>query len=143
MTEAKTIHKTLILNANQETVWNFLTKREKLAQWFHPARTDLAEGEGYELLEIGEDGTESPICWGTVLEMQAPQLLRYTFTVKPLNGALTTVTWTLEDIGGATRLTLTHEGIEAAAGEAHMGLLLALDKGWDEHLATLRSSLTQ
>ena len=69
--------------------------------------------------------------------MEPPSVLVYTFTIKPLNGVMTTVTWTLEEIYGGTKLTLEHEGLDAA-GSAALGLLAALDAGWDRHLGGLR-----
>ena len=134
------ISKSVFFSASRETVWSFLTDKDKLGLWFHPAEADLADQQPYALISKDADNNTSKICWGTVLEMIAPSLLKYTFTVKPLGGALTTVTWTLEEVHGGTRLSLTHEGISAAAGEAAMGLLMALDKGWDEHLASLRTA---
>jgi len=135
-----TINKTCIFDASRETVWAFLTEKEKLAQWFHPATADLVEGEDYKLVEKGKNESEACI-WGKVLEMDKPSLLVYTFSISPFNGAMTTVTWQLEKIEGGTKLTLKHEGVSEAAGEAAMGLLMALDKGWDEHLVTMRNSI--
>lgn len=132
-----TINKTCFFAASRETVWSFLTEKDKLAQWFHPATADLAEGEDYKLVKKGSNPDE-PVLWGTVLKMDKPSTLIYTFTFGAFNGATTTVTWTLEEIAGGTRLTLKHEGISEAAGEAAMGLLMALDKGWDEHLDSMR-----
>jgi len=130
-----TINKTCFFATSRETVWAFLTEKDKLAQWFHPATADLAEGEDYSLVD--KDSNEK-ICWGNVLEMNKPSKLIYTFTVGPLNSAMTTVTWTLEEIQDGTRLTLKHEGISKAAGEAAIGLLMGLDNGWDKHFSTLR-----
>lgn len=137
-----TLNKSIFLPASRETVWSFLTQKDKLKLWFHPAEADLADKQDYALISIGEGGAVDKLCWGTVLEMDPPSRLVCTFTVKPLNGALTKVTWELESINDGTKLSLTHDGISAAAGEAAMGLILALDKGWDEHLARLRSSAT-
>jgi len=135
-----TINKACFFAAPRETVWAFLTEKDKLAQWFHPSTADLVEGEDYQLVKKGSDPAES-VLWGTVLKMDKPSTLVYTFTFGAFNGAMTTVTWTLEEIAGGTRLSLKHEGISEAAGEAAMGLLMALDKGWDEHLDTLRGSM--
>jgi uncharacterized protein YndB with AHSA1/START domain len=135
------ITKTAFFSASRETVWSYLTERDKLAQWFHPADADLVEGEDYALMGKGEGGTDVRQCWGTVLRMDRPSTLIYSFTVKPLGGKMTTVTWALEDAHGGTKLTLKHEGVGEAAGEAALGLLMALDKGWDQHLAGLRSEL--
>ena len=137
-----TLIKTFIFATSRETVWSFLTEKDKLAQWFHPATSDLAEGEEYTLVREDDDGTQIKQCWGTVLHMDKPNSLVYTFTIGPLNGSLTTVTWTLEEVQGGTKLTLQHEGIEEAAGEASIGLLLALDKGWEKHADQLRDLIT-
>lgn len=137
-----TLIKTFIFATSPETVWSFLTEKDKLAQWFHPATSDLAEGEDYALVRENEHGELVKQCWGTVLKMDKPHMLIYSFTVTPFEGALTTVTWTLEAIKGGTKLTLKHEGIEKAAGEASINMLLALDKGWDKHLDSLRDSIT-
>ena len=72
--------------------------------------------------------------------MEPPSLLVYSFTIKPLGGAMTTVSWLLEEAHGGTRLTLKHEGIAEAAGESALGLLMALDAGWDKHLGSLREA---
>jgi len=138
VTEA-VITKTVFFAASRELVWSFLTESEKLARWFHRADADLAAGRDYALLATADDGSEVKQCWGTVLEMDRPSRLVYSFTVKPLQGAMTTVTWTLDEAHGGTRLELVHEGVGAAAGDAALGLLRALDAGWDEHLGRLRT----
>ena len=138
MTDA-TLTKSVIFAAPRETVWAFLTDKDKLAQWFHPAEADLAENQDYALVKREDDGSTTKMCWGNVLEMKKPDRLVYTMTVKPLGGAMTTVTWRLEEVLGGTKLSLLHEGIGEAAGEAAMGLYMALDAGWDEHLGVLRS----
>lgn len=136
-----TITKTCFFAASRETVWSFLTEKDKLAQWFHPATANLAEGEDYALVRKNDAGEQEKICWGNVLKMDKPNTLVYTFTVGPLDSAMTTVTWTLEEITDGTRLTLKHEGISKAAGDAALGLLMGLDNGWDKHLGTLREQI--
>lgn len=134
------ITKSIIINAPREIVWAFLVEKDKLDQWFHPAQADLQLGADYALMETKPGGEPSKVCWGEVLEMDRPNRLVYSFTIKPLAGAMTKVIWDLEDAIDGTKLSLTHEGISAAAGEAAMGLLLALDAGWDAHLAKLRQA---
>jgi uncharacterized protein YndB with AHSA1/START domain len=137
-----TISKTVFFNASRATVWSFLTDKDKLAQWFHPAEADLTEGEDYALVRKTDDGLSVRQIWGRVLKMEAPSKLVYTFVIDPFNGAETTVTWVLEEAAGGTRLSLTHEGVAEATGNAAMQLLMALDHGWDEHLDRLRKSAT-
>ncbi len=133
----QTITKTLFFKAPPARVWAFLTKKDKLAQWFHPARADLAAGADYALLADGSPDAE-PLCWGTVTHWQPPRRLVYSFTAKPFEGVLSTVTWQLEDALGGTRLTLTHEGVTGAKA---LALLMGLDKGWDEHFGRLRHAV--
>ena len=75
---------------------------------------------------------------GSVMEAKRPEKLVYTFTIEPFSGAMTTVTWLLQEVHGGTRLVLEHEGIGAAAGNMALPLLMALDAGWDAHLGQLR-----
>lgn len=138
---ATTISKTVFFNASRDTVWAFLTQKDKLALWFHPAEHDLAEGEAYALVRKGDDGGEIRQIWGRVLKMEEPETLVYTLIIDPFAGHETTVTWTLEDAAGGTRLSLTHEGIAEATGAAALQLLSALDHGWDAHLWDLRNAV--
>lgn len=137
-----TITKTVFFAASRETVWSFLTDKDKLAQWFHPAEADLVEGQDYALVSKAEDSSTVKQCWGNVVQMDPPTSLVYSFTIGPLAGEMTTVSWLLEEAHGGTKLTLKHEGIGAAAGDPALGLLMALDAGWDKHLGSLRSALS-
>ena len=136
---SSTLVKTVMFSASRETVWAFLTEKDKLAIWFHPAEEDLAEGSEFALIGTNHDGTSDRICWGSVLEMDRPAKLKYSFTVKPLGGHMTTVTWLLEEARGGTKLTLTHEGFEGAGDDA-LGLMKSIDAGWDQHFAKLREA---
>lgn len=138
---ATTITKTIFLAAPKAVVWAYLTEKDKLARWFHPAEADLAEGADFTLLD--QHGDMARICWGTVLEMRPFDSLVYSFTVKPLKGAMTTVRWSLTEIAGGTQLTLAHDGIEQAAGEAAFGMLSAMDRGWDDHFGRLREMVKE
>ena len=136
-----TIIKTCFFSVPRETVWSFLTEKDKLGQWFHPSTADLVAGEDYALVRENDKGEEEKICWGNVIEMDKPNTLVYTFTVGPLDSAMTTVIWTLKEIPDGTKLTLKHEGISKAAGDAAIGLLMGLDKGWDKHLDQMREKI--
>ncbi len=140
MSETKIV-KTVFFKAPAETVWSFLTDKEKLGKWYHPAEENLQAGQEYSLLEQNDDGSYRKIVWGKVLEMSAPHHLVQTFCINPLQGNETTITWQLEETLGGTMLTLTHEGIEAAAGEGALGLFCALDAGWDSHFGRLRTNI--
>lgn len=131
-----TIQKSIFLNATPDQVWAYLTDPEKLGLWFHKPQTPLTQGGTLEMF-----GTESgdKLIWGTVNVARAPEYLEYSFTVKPMGDAVSLVKWTLEPVPGGTRLSLEHSGLPQGA-EA-FGLTLALDKGWDDHIARMRASL--
>lgn len=141
--DATTISKTVFFAASRETVWSFLTEKDKLATWFHQSDADLEEGKPYSLYRIDEDGAKIPQIYGQVLEMDTPNRLVTTFCIEPFGEKATTVTWVLEEAAGGTRLHLTHEGVAEAAGPITGRMLLALDKGWDEHFAKLRPSIAE
>lgn len=127
-----TIRKSVFLPADQTTVWDHLTRADLLGKWFHPASSDLVEGQPYTLLSQ-KDGDR--MCWGTVEKLSPKDHMRWSFTVGPLNGTMTTVDWRLTTAPGGTQLSLEHSGLpEGAEG---YGLVLALDKGWHGFLGNL------
>jgi uncharacterized protein YndB with AHSA1/START domain len=134
-----TITKTAFFKVPRETVWAFLTRRDKLALWFYAGAADLAAGQDFVLSEPGASGKEAERCWGKVLEMERPSKLVYSFTIKPMNGVMSTVAWTLDEVQGGTRLTLEHTGLEQM-GAAALGMLTELDAGWDRHIGKLREA---
>ena len=136
-----TITKSVLLNASRETVWAFLTNKDKLGEWYHPAEADLADGEVYSLYRMDENNKKEVQITGRVLEMNPPSRLVTTFVIGPFQGKETTVKWVLEEVAEGTRLSLTHEGIAEAAGDAAMHLFSALDNGWDTHLSELHKSV--
>ena len=127
------LQKSIYLKATPAQVWAYLTEPAKLATWFHKPKTALLEGE-YEMF-----GAESgdKLMWGEVLLAEPFSRLEYTFTIAPMGDAISTVRWNLEEVAGGTRLSLNHEGLPQ--GEEAFGLFLALDKGWDDHLARMRA----
>ena len=133
-----TIQKSIFIKADRETVWSFITESAKLAEWFHPAAADLEFGKPYALLGDASD-PESKMAWGEVLTFDKPSTLVYTFSLKPMGEGVTTVSWTLEEAAGGTRLTIVHEGIDEATKDAGYGFLFALDAGWDKHFEKLRA----
>jgi len=54
-----TITKTIFIGASRETVRSFLTDKDKLAQWFHPAEADLIAGEYFALVSKNADGSSA------------------------------------------------------------------------------------
>ncbi|MCR9086295.1 MAG: SRPBCC domain-containing protein [Rhodobacteraceae bacterium] len=134
MTE--TISKSIYLPAPRKSVWAWLTEPDKLAKWFHAPKTTLQQGEDYALL--GKDSGDT-LCWGTVEEMRPVDYMRWSFSVRPAPDTPGTVEWVLADVPGGTKLSLTHSKLPA--GIDGFGLVLSLDKGWHEHLLSLREGV--
>ena len=132
-----TITKTAFFATTPEILWSYLTEAEKLGEWYHPARQDLAADQDYEL--YNKENGEKWI-WGSVLEWNPNNKLVYTFIIPPLEATSSTVIIDLEETHGGTKLTLTHEGI-GDLGDAALNLLMPLDEGWDEHIGRLRKSV--
>ncbi|WP_394178097.1 SRPBCC domain-containing protein [Yoonia maritima] len=128
------LQKSIYLKASPAQVWAYLTDPAKLAIWFHKPDAPLVEGS-YEM--FGTDSGEK-LMWGTVLVAEPYSRLEYTFTINPMGDQVSTVKWALTEVPGGTNLSLRHEGLPQGA-EA-FGLILALDKGWDDHLARMRGS---
>ncbi len=135
MTDA-ILRKSIYLKATKEQVWAYLTDPDKLAIWFHRPKTPLIDGEDYAM--YGTDSGDK-LMWGKVLKSNPFDALDYTFTIGPMGDAVSTVKWTLQDVAGGTRLSLEHSGLPQGA-EA-FGLILALDKGWEDHMARMRKDL--
>lgn len=133
---ATILRKSIYLKATKAQVWAFLTELDKLAQWFHRPETALREGEEFAMFGT-ESGTR--LIWGRVIAARPHDTLEYSFTIAPMGDAVSTVKWTLEDIGHGTRLSLEHSGLPE--GAPAFDLTLALDKGWDDHIARMRAAI--
>lgn len=128
-----TLNKSIYLKVAPSVVWEYLTEPDKLAQWFHAPKETLKEGAALKMF-----GTESGdlLIWGEVKVAHPPEYLEYTFTVKPMGDAVSLVKWTLTPVAGGTRLALEHSGLPQHVET--FDLLLALDKGWDDHISRMR-----
>ncbi len=133
---SNSIIKTIFIQASCEQVWEYLVDKDKLGDWFHCAKETLTPGADYALLST--DRPSETLLGGTVLEYDPPNRLVYTFTHEWLKNVETLVTWELTSAFGGTRLHLTHSGFDTSHDP--MGLSQDHDKGWDEHLAKLRTA---
>ncbi|MGZ2255897.1 SRPBCC family protein [Roseobacter sp. A03A-229] len=133
---APVLRKTIFLKATRAEVWAFLTEPEHLVKWFHAPKQTLAEGQK---LEMYGSTSGDLLIWGEVKVARAPEYLEHTFTVKPMGDAVSLVKWTLTEVTGGTQLSLEHSGLPATA--EGFGMVLSLDKGWDEHFGQMREAL--
>ena len=132
-TDENTLRKSIYLRATPAQVWAYLTDPDKLALWFHKPKSPLTTGD-YAM--YGTDSGDK-LMWGEVLVAEPHKRLEYTFTIAPMGGAVSTVKWQLDELSTGTRLSLEHAGLPQGADA--FGLVLALDKGWDDHLGRMRA----
>lgn len=130
------LRKTIFLRAPRSEVWAFLTEPHHLAKWFHAPKQTLAEGQPFEMIGASSGNA---VIWGKVKVARPPEYLEHTFSVAPMGGAESLVKWTLTEVRGGTQLALEHSGLPATA--EGFGLVLSLDKGWDEHFVQMREAL--
>jgi uncharacterized protein YndB with AHSA1/START domain len=131
-----TLRKSIYVKASRAQVWAFLTDPDKLKTWFHAPKAPLALGEHFELFGTDRD---DKLAWGRVRDYSEGERLEYTFTIEAMDGVKSKVIWTLKDAEPGTRVSLVHSGLPR--GAQAFDLLLALDKGWDGHIADLRDQL--
>ena len=95
-----------------DEVWAALTDREALAAWFMENDFEPRVGHAFTFRTDPAPGFDG-IVRCTVLEVDPPRRLRFTWKGGPLD---TTVTWTLAPEGGGTRLRGEQDGFAGVRG---------------------------
>ncbi|AWN43616.1 SRPBCC family protein [Methylobacterium durans] len=126
-----------------ERVWRAWARPEEMLRWLGPSewpatevRADLRVGGAWRACLTAHDGRD--VLWqsGHYLEVDPPNLLRFTFRWEGTNhedgpGVETVVTVRFDRLdGGRTRLTLTQDGLvsERSAGGHSRGWSSTLDR---------------
>jgi uncharacterized protein YndB with AHSA1/START domain len=131
------VRKHMELRAPIERVWAALTTSEGLLAWFptHRAEIDLRPG-GHLSLGWATEADE-----GIVDVVDAPHRLVFRWRPAGRDRPYTTVTFTLEDLGGRTGLTLVEAGFSSLPERIHRRSWEGNDRGWSEELAELQAWL--
>jgi len=97
-------------NAPIETVWQAITDRDKMKQWYF--KLDAFKPEvGFEFRFSGGSEEKSYLHICKITEIVPGKKLTHTWQYDSYAGE-TYVTWELFEEGGRTRLRLTHTGLE-------------------------------
>lgn len=107
------IIKTIVIAAPPQAVFKALTDEKELTKWF-PDQVKLEpKAGGMMQFKFFEDGKENHRVEGKVLEVIPNKKISYSWknTSDP-DFPKTTVTWTLEDMGGKTKVTMVHAGFD-------------------------------
>ncbi len=110
----------ILIDASRERVWQALTNGAFTRQYWHQTdvQSDWKVGSAVDFY-VERDGARISACTGKVLQTEPPSLLSYTWHF-PLNPDCaheepSQVTFRLESVGAATKLTVQHKGFESAA----------------------------
>jgi uncharacterized protein YndB with AHSA1/START domain len=109
----------------REHVWHALTDSVALAAWLMPNNFVAAVGHQFTFRAPPQPGFDG-IVHCTVLVLEPPHLLQYTWLGGPMRSA-TTVTWSLESTQAGTHVRLMHTGFQGMGGQIAR---LILSRGW-------------
>jgi uncharacterized protein YndB with AHSA1/START domain len=139
--EAGVVRLERVLDAPIERVWEYIATDELRKSWLGGGTIDLEVGGKVHLLydnssltnePMHDDDTFEPhVEDGTILEVDPPRLLSYTWG--EWFGQSCVVTFTLNPVGDRTQLVLTHSRV------ATIELSLDVARGWHVHLDVLES----
>jgi uncharacterized protein YndB with AHSA1/START domain len=144
MTDELTLHLERLLPAPRPLVFRAHTEPAELAKWWGPSgfsapgiELDVRVGGPYRIAMQPPDGDLFHLS-GEFLEVEPPALLAYTFRWEEPDpdDRETVVTFSLEDRGASTGLTVVQNGF---ATEARRTLH---EQGWSESLYRLAELLT-
>jgi uncharacterized protein YndB with AHSA1/START domain len=99
------------VNAPVEKVWEAITDKEQMKQWYF----DLAEFKpetGFEFSFVGGTEEKSYVHLCKVMEVAPQRKLQHSWLYEGFEGA-SFVTWELFPEGDRTRIKLTHKGLES------------------------------
>ena len=130
-----TVYHTWFFKHSPETVWEYLTQAELLAQWLMP--NDIQPAIGHHFMfrskaapSIGFDGN----VYCQVLEVSPARKLTYTWKFGPEPGKIivdSVVTWTLVPKDQGTELKLEHKGFK---GAENLSAWEAMKAGWKKNI---------
>ena len=140
MIEQATQVYSVFIRATPEQVWDGITKPEFTTRYFHGTKIDSTFEPGAPYLSVAGEGGDTLVD-GEVLESDPPRLLKHTWRAlydpETASEPHSRVTWEIEpQKGGVTKLTVTHDQLEAAPKTA-----VSVAGGWSYVLSGLKTLL--
>jgi uncharacterized protein YndB with AHSA1/START domain len=125
----------IFIKASPEQIWQALTDGDQTMRYFYGARVENYTVPGGNYRFAGPDG--KTMVHGTVLEVDPPRKLVTTFVSDYVDGAPeTTVTYQIDPVGDACKLSLVHEGLIAGDKQTE-----GVQSGWTMIFSSLKSML--
>ena len=119
-------------NASPARVWEAITNRDKMKQWYFDL-ADFQPSVGFEFTFEGGSETQTYVHFCRVVEVVPGQKIAYTWKYKDYPGE-SKVTWELFPEGSGTRLRLTHEGLETFPQDMPDFARKSFTEGWTDIL---------
>ncbi len=140
MTEQATQVYSVFIRATPEQVWDGITKPEFTTRYFYGTKIDSTFEPGAPYLSVAGEGGDTLVD-GEVLESDPPRMLKHTWRAlydpETASEPHSRVTWEIEpQEGGVTKLTVTHDQLEAAPKTA-----VSVAGGWSYVLSGLKTLL--
>lgn len=120
-------------NATAKRVWQALTNKEQMKQWYFDV-SDFQAEEGFQFTFTGENEGKEFVHLCEVTGAIPNRLLRYSWAYRGHEG-LSHVQFELTPEGDGTKLVLTHEGLETFPAVADFKRE-NFEKGWTAILGT-------
>jgi uncharacterized protein YndB with AHSA1/START domain len=123
-----------VVNAPVSRVWKAITDKKQMKEWYF----DIASFEpkvGFEFQFEGGNEGQKYVHLCKITEVVENKKLQHTWRFKGYEGA-SVVTWELTDMGGKTKVKLTHAGVETFSPIPDFAKK-NFEAGWSEIVGTL------
>lgn len=129
MSEQK-VTREAIYNTSLEKLWQALTDKDQLQQWYFTIADFLPEpGRSFQFYEGPE---KQFLHLGKIIEVIPQKKLQHTWEHPQHSKGSTLLTWELFPEGDKTRVVLTHTGIETLADGGAAFAKENYEQGWKE-----------
>jgi uncharacterized protein YndB with AHSA1/START domain len=119
------------INASVEKVWQALTNKDQMKEWYFDIPDfELKIGNVFNFYEPGENKKYHHR--GTIKEIILNKKLKHTWTHPSHSKGESILTWELDSLGNATKVKLTHDGIEQFADAGKNFEKESYEAGWKE-----------
>jgi len=138
MTDKPAYQYETFIRADAERIWRALTEAEFTSRYFYASRVSSGWGVGDEVTY--KSGAGHDLVRGRVLEADPPRRLciswRALYDEELAQEKESRVTFEIEDLGGACRLRVVHDGFEPGSKT-----LDNVSQGWSGIICSLKSLL--
>lgn len=115
-----------VYNASKEKVWEALTSRDAMQEWYFPQLTEFIPVVGFDFV-FSDDGSKYQKQW-SVTKVEDGRLFAHSWIYRGYPG-ISEVTFELVEEGNKTRLRLTHTGLASFPADPHFARQ-RFEDGW-------------